>query len=221
LIGLYSTLAMALYSPSLGRFLSRDSLGTGPAFVFTSNGPRIIGANGPIAPNPSLSQNALNQYIDGMNLYEYVKNNPILLTDPTGGCSSNTSSPCSSALSPAIQKMKDRCDKCNPSNIGACKEDAAKIVNSLIIACEYNVGRGTNNSRDNVGGYLCWDWSRAFSEAGKSIGSNYWEISEGMLDKNNSDYVHYFANFKVKSKCPPQSGTDCSVRIDDGFFSQD
>ncbi|MCD6380653.1 hypothetical protein J7M07_09450 [bacterium] len=81
------SVAFGMYNPRTGRFLQQDSLGTKPEVVFTGGGPRIIGTKGPYVPNPNDPMSSLNQYIDGMNLYEYVKSNPIMLIDPTGGCS--------------------------------------------------------------------------------------------------------------------------------------
>lgn len=78
--------SVANYDPQAGRFLQRDPLGTGPIVVHDSAGPRFILTSGPVVANPNLSQ-----YRDGMNLYEYVKSNPIILTDPLGGCSESFS----------------------------------------------------------------------------------------------------------------------------------
>ncbi|MBI9018063.1 MAG: hypothetical protein JEZ07_12475 [Phycisphaerae bacterium] len=77
----------ATYDPATGRFLQQDSIGTKPVVLFSKGGPRFIFTNGPIVPNSDGTKKTLSQYIDGMNLYEYVKSNPIMLTDPTGGCS--------------------------------------------------------------------------------------------------------------------------------------
>jgi RHS repeat-associated protein len=54
------------YSPFMGRFLQRDPLGVNPAG----------GKNN--------SFDIHRQYIDGLNLYEYVKENPIIGIDPQG-----------------------------------------------------------------------------------------------------------------------------------------
>ena len=87
------SISFGMYHPRTGRFLQQDSLGTKPEIVFTDRGPRIIGTKGPYVPNPNDPMGSLNQYIDGMNLYEYVKSNPIMLTDPIGGCSGEPSLP--------------------------------------------------------------------------------------------------------------------------------
>ena len=54
------------YEPRVGRFISRDPLGVDPAGS----------QNNPFDP--------IKQYEDGMNLYEYVGNNPIMDRDPFG-----------------------------------------------------------------------------------------------------------------------------------------
>ena len=74
------------YNPQSGRFLQRDPLGTGPMIVHTYNGPHMI-SGGPLVRGPNAASR-LRQYLDGMNLYEYVRSNPIMLTDPVGGCAS-------------------------------------------------------------------------------------------------------------------------------------
>jgi hypothetical protein len=78
-------IVLAYYHPQMGRFMSQDPISTGPQVIFTSKGPRIIGVNSPIVPNPNSAPYL--QYIDGMNLYQFTKSNPIMLVDPTGGCS--------------------------------------------------------------------------------------------------------------------------------------
>ena len=83
-----------IYDPDIGRFLQRDSLGTKPMAIHSlSRGPRFIGTRGYAVPNPNNETANLSQYLDGMNLYEYVKSNPIMLTDPLGGCSDSKSEP--------------------------------------------------------------------------------------------------------------------------------
>jgi hypothetical protein len=72
--------SFANYNPKTGRFMQRDPLGTGPLIVHDNDGPHILG----LSPEEKIA--GLNQYIDGMNLYEYVKSNTIILTDPLGGC---------------------------------------------------------------------------------------------------------------------------------------
>ncbi|MEJ5261024.1 MAG: RHS repeat-associated core domain-containing protein, partial [Anaerohalosphaeraceae bacterium] len=54
------------YDPDAGRFLQPDPLGLDPAG----------GGVNPFAPT--------SQYSDGMNAYEYVKNNPVNNVDPSG-----------------------------------------------------------------------------------------------------------------------------------------
>lgn len=102
------SIAFGVYDPQTGRFLQRDSLGTGPMVVFAGGGgPRIIGTKGPLVPGGTASN--ISQFIDGMNLYEYVKSNPIMLTDPTGGCSSKD--PHGQDSPSDAKKVRDSC-KC-------------------------------------------------------------------------------------------------------------
>jgi len=80
---IFTTDAMAMYHPGLGRHMQRDPHGT--SLVSTAN---RIGGNGVLpgstgfiardAPNPAI------QYWDGMNLYQYVRSQPLTNLDPTG-----------------------------------------------------------------------------------------------------------------------------------------
>lgn len=70
--------ALAEKDPVTGRFLQRDPVGTGAAIIddttFHGRAPRVV----------IYRPDGLVQYADGMNLYEFVKSNPINLTDPLG-----------------------------------------------------------------------------------------------------------------------------------------
>ncbi len=101
--------ANAIYDPKHGRFLQRDPIGTGDIVVHDQQGgPRIVVAPGVVNParvgsipgrapvsnfiprdpavvQPRVSQASLtSNYVDGMNLYQYVKSSPLNGVDPLG-----------------------------------------------------------------------------------------------------------------------------------------
>jgi len=109
---LLSSISFGMYSPQTGRFMQQDPIGTAPRVVHSSHFPKVVGTKGIVAPNtnsaasvksqshnnaPIIAANQIyavqndqkpievyNQYIDGMNLYQYVISNPIILLDPSG-----------------------------------------------------------------------------------------------------------------------------------------
>ncbi len=69
--------ASAYYHPGMGTFMSRDP-GAGNANRIGAGGPAVGGGFIPRDPTGS------NQYADGMNLYQYVRSNPVRHLDPQG-----------------------------------------------------------------------------------------------------------------------------------------
>ena len=84
-VGLIAADASAYYHPTMGRFTSRDP-GTGSATRIGAAGPAVGG--GFIQRDPAGS----NEYADGMNLYQYVRSNPIIYVDWQGAVASQPSS---------------------------------------------------------------------------------------------------------------------------------
>lgn len=73
--------ALAVYHPTMGRFMQRDPNGT----MTAQPSPRVgmagrAAAGGFVARDRSLGR----QYADGMSLYQYVSSNPIRWNDPSG-----------------------------------------------------------------------------------------------------------------------------------------
>jgi hypothetical protein len=64
--------AHAIYHPGMGRFMQRDP-GAG--------GAHRVGAGGPASGGGFMPRD---QYADGMNLYQYVRGNPVTALDPMG-----------------------------------------------------------------------------------------------------------------------------------------
>ena len=75
-LSLFAADAAAYYHPAMGRFLQRDPGPGGATRIGTAG--RAVGG-GFIQPDP-----VGNQYADGMNLYQYVRSNPITRLDPDG-----------------------------------------------------------------------------------------------------------------------------------------
>lgn len=71
-VGLCAASASAMYHPGVGRFLQRDP-GSGGAMRIGAGGPAVVGGFIP-----------LDQYADGMNLYQYVGSDPANRWDPSG-----------------------------------------------------------------------------------------------------------------------------------------
>jgi len=101
---LLGNISFGMYDAKTGRFMQRDPIGTAPRIVHTDQGPKVVGTQGPVVPNPAsegsqtsiiamnsaepeskeLKSEEHHQYIDGLNLYQYVASNPIVLIDPSG-----------------------------------------------------------------------------------------------------------------------------------------
>jgi len=84
-MGIFTADAAAMYHPTLGRFMQRDS-GAGGAMRIGAGGAMRIGAGGaaPVGRFIPRDPTGTNQYADGMNLYQYVRSNPVVLVDPQG-----------------------------------------------------------------------------------------------------------------------------------------
>jgi len=76
-MGIFAADASAMYHPGMGRFMQRDP-GAGSANRIGAGGPAVAGGFIP-----------MDQYADGMNLYQYVRGNPYSLRDPSGLASEN------------------------------------------------------------------------------------------------------------------------------------
>ena len=70
--------ASAMYHPTMGRFMQRDP---GPGGM--SAEPRV-GTAGPATGGGFLPRDPARQYRDGMDLYEYVRSQPLYGIDPSG-----------------------------------------------------------------------------------------------------------------------------------------
>jgi hypothetical protein len=76
-LGVFAADASAMYHPGMGRFLQRDP-GAGSAMRIGVGGAAPVGRFVPRDPTGT------NQYADGMNVYQYVRSNPITHVDPDG-----------------------------------------------------------------------------------------------------------------------------------------
>ena len=76
---IFTANAFSFQSPRQGRFLQRDP-------IETTNSPLtdVTEQNVFSAPFARLDLDPINQYADGMNLYQYVGSNPINWLDPQG-----------------------------------------------------------------------------------------------------------------------------------------
>ncbi|NLW85658.1 MAG: hypothetical protein GXY38_02160 [Planctomycetes bacterium] len=87
--------ASAYYHPTLGRFMSRDP---------GSGGPVRIGAGGPAVAGGFIPRD---QYVDGMNLYQYVRSNSLTYVDPFGD---QATRPSDSTRELAMQRCEAKLD---------------------------------------------------------------------------------------------------------------
>ena len=89
------------------------------------------------------------------------------------------------------------------------------MIDAIVKIWNQNFGRGKNTSKDNVGGYLCWDWSRAFEAAANYVKPQCWTAKEGMVDKNDgSGVVHFFVTFNACNN----KANKCTAYLDDSWF---
>lgn len=77
-MSIFAADASAMYHPGMGTFMSRDPGAGGANRVGAGGAPAATGQFIPRDPTGS------NQYADGMNLYQYVRSNPVQHVDPYG-----------------------------------------------------------------------------------------------------------------------------------------
>lgn len=85
--------AMAMYHPTLGRFMQRDPLGTALASTALPTHQNTRSRSF-IDRDPIIST----QYSDGQNLYQYVRSSPLVYSDPTGNLAISPSLPLASDI---------------------------------------------------------------------------------------------------------------------------
>jgi hypothetical protein len=126
------------------------------------------------------------------------------------------------ALKAAAAVMKALCDDCRPDCPPAkCKKEAQAIVDAIVAAWNQNYGKGSNDGKDNIGGYLCWDWARFFRDAALTTKPTCWAVNhematDGPPTPDEYQVVHYWLALYACQKID-----DCKVMIDDGWFDGD
>jgi hypothetical protein len=105
--------------------------------------------------------------------------------------------------------------------ISTCETDAQKIVNAIVASWNLNFGKGNNDSKDNVGGYLCWDWADAFARAATSVNSRCWQVEKASarVTTSTDGQVHHWVELQAGyRKRKREEGADkCTVMFDDGW----
>ena len=110
------------------------------------------------------------------------------------------------------------------SDIASCLQQAKLIARSISetwnSVVNDNSKQGTNGHQDNVLGYLCWDWSKAFNEISDNVQGipRIWDSYDLKLSskKAGAVTVHYFTRL-CACNCP-LSNDECCIVIDDGYL---
>jgi hypothetical protein len=118
-------------------------------------------------------------------------------------------------LTDGAQELKAASRDAFPNEDNTLRDkEAEQISKKLLDTWNRNYGKGNNTSRDNVGGYLCWDWSKAFTETVHKMEPKYWIAEQKMVHKRDSNVVHFFMELR-----PRGANRQEGVRyIDDGWF---
>jgi len=124
------------------------------------------------------------------------------------------------ALQGALPVMQGLCDSCcKDCPPDKCKKEAQAIVDAIVAAWNANYGNGSNTSKDNIGGYLCWDWARFFRDAASGTNPQCWKVDFGMAWKGAKpgpgvwQVQHYWTSLWACAKTD-----ECKVMIDDDWF---
>jgi len=126
------------------------------------------------------------------------------------------------ALKAAAAVMQALCDKCCEECPPAkCKKEAQAIVDAIVAAWNDNYGKGSNDGKDNIGGYLCWDWARFFRDAALKTKPSCWKVNHEMAWKgprkpDTWQVCHYWVALYACKKTD-----ECKVMIDDSWFDGD
>lgn len=173
-------------------------------------------------------------FVDGMSLYRayFVPG----LVDPEGADATGSDGVSlnflrgKAAFTNLLFMMNAKCDLCcppckeNECDVVApdccaamCKADAAKISKHILATWVWNWGKGGNHGRDSVGGYLCWDWARAFLDAANFESTSCWgKHLRGItkpVPKGDRRPMHFFLELNACNK----ETAACSIAVEDGW----
>ncbi len=153
-------------------------------------------------------------------LYCYTANRPVIDCDILGMEHKQHGV---KAFNQLGNKLAALCDKkcCESGQFDDCKNKAKRIALSILLTWVNEYGKGINNTHDNVGGYLCWDWAVAFHIIGNIEGYPVWSSERIRIREVNkspatkaSDRVHFFVRL-CACNCKKD---ECCLDIDDGWF---
>jgi RHS repeat-associated protein len=114
-------------------------------------------------------------------------------------------------------ESKDCCnDECESSNCTQedCKLEASIIGANVLATWYLNYGRGHNQSDHNRGGYLCWDWQKAFYEGISAVSASCFSASKYQVEGPSGigGWDHFFVKIYA---CKEED--KCLKMVDDGF----
>ncbi|UDQ97751.1 RHS repeat-associated core domain-containing protein [Lentisphaerae bacterium WC36] len=174
-----------------------------------------------------ISRDPIQEY-GGYNLYCLSNGDSINAVDKLGlnnGATLEDKAAGDVAFKNLGKKLDSLCTKSCCKGIGKtiyCKWSAHKIGRSIYNSWIKNWGKGKNKGKDNVGGFLCWDWAQLFFEIGSNEGLGIWKVRRmRIISKTPREgggvSIHFFARF-CACDCKKKK---CCIDIDDGWFNGD
>jgi hypothetical protein len=197
---------LRFYSPALGRWTSRDPIVVNwkeqdvaiifPAFLASD---LLFCHNKPIGEIDVLGMMSAHETA-GINAYvAMVKKLQAMCREPCCRC---------------IDKDKGMWTPCLPSD---CKKEAGWLAGAIVRTWSSNFGAGTGkDTGDWVGGYLCWDWARAFNDAIQKSNYKCWTSlrRSARRQAHPYTYIHMF----VEVRACNADKDECRAYIDDGIW---